>query len=66
MSVVSHRSSMFALFFKDGCMNVKDVDKKNKSWMVLSNTVVNPINLFTADQNDSHRDDILVTRDMFI
>lgn len=45
-------------------MNVKGVDKK--SWMVLSNTVVNPIDLFTADQTIHNRDDILVTRDMFI
>ena len=38
-----------------------------KSWMVLSNTVVNPIDLFTADQKIHNRDDILVTRDnMFI
>lgn len=48
-------------------MNVKvDVDEKKKSWMVLSNTVVNPISLFTADQTIHNRDDILVTRDMFI
>lgn len=63
MSVVSLCSYMFA-FFLDGCMNVKDVEKK--SWMVLSNTVVNPINLFTTDQTIQKRDDILVTRDMFI
>lgn len=45
-------------------MNVKGVDKK--SWMVLSNTVVNPIDLFTADQTIHNRDDILVTRDVYI
>lgn len=67
MSVVLRCSSIYVCpLFKDGCMNVKvDVDEK-KSWMVLSNTVVNPISLFTADQTIHNRDDILVTRDMFI
>lgn len=63
-------------------MNVKDVDEtqkqKNKrkdKKKQKKNTIVgwccpilwlNPISLFTADQTIHNRDDILVTRDMFI
>lgn len=47
MSVVS-LSVALCLFFKDGCMNVKDVDDEDDDDGVVQYCGLIPINLFTA------------------